>query len=706
MNRNVLSLDFETRSAVKLRDAGVHRYAGDPTTDILCMAYAFEAQQPKLWLPGEPVPEEFHVAINWNSEIRAWNAMFERVIWKLLLSPRYGFPEPKLEQYRCTMVEAAALGLPMGLGECARVLAVDAQKQEEGRRLIQQLSRPRRRRKSDVGDGPFFWEDPERLQRMYEYCMDDVRAERAVAAMLRPLSDFEQNLYHLDQRINDRGVMFDLPYVRRLQELTERTLEQVNEELADLTGDEVKTVTNHLALTDWLREQGVDTDNVRKDTVRELLESEDLDPIVRDVLQLRQDAGKASTRKLDAILNCVDEDDRARGLYQFNMAHTGRWAGRRVQVQNLTRPTFKTDKYRPLVMEGEWDLIAMEEAPLHVVSNALRSTIRAKPAHVFLAGDFAAIEAVVLAWAAGQNDLLKLLASGGKVYEDMAAFIYQQDIEAIQNPSEERTVGKGAILGGGFGMGADKFAAQIFTQTGIVIDRGREPRRVCLRCWKASIQTLTPVKGRRCIRCGSKRTGIRNAQVRKDMARAAINDGYRLRYPKIPQYWYALENAAIEAVRNKNQVFSVGPPGRKVRYTYRKAYLWCVLPSGRPLAYPMPKIQLRSLPKPYEDVEKLSLSYLRKNSVTRKWERTHTYGGHLTENIVQAIARDLLAEAMVRVEQAGYPIVLHTHDEIVSEVPAWDADLEEFLRLMRKRPEWGRTIPVRAEGWSGERYRK
>jgi DNA polymerase len=664
------------------------------------MAFAYDNQsEPQIWVPGDPVPSAVRVSHgDRDCEFRAFNAAFERIVWKYVLVPRYGFPELPDDKWVCTMVEAAALGLPMSLEAAAKVLGLDVEKDMDGRRLMLQMAKPRRPRKDEDPDALLWWDDEDRRQRLYAYCKQDVQVEQAVADKLRRLSPMEREVYLLDQRVNDRGVYIDMPLVRAAGDLMARATSVADEEMAALTGGAVDAVTKHADLRLWLNDQGVEVDSVAKDIVRDLL-ADELDPAVRDVLQVRADAGKSSTAKLAAMELAVDEDDRARGLYQYHGAGTGRWSGRRVQGQNLPRPTFKPDPFIPLVMAGEYDLIEMDQPVPVVVSNMLRSMLRAAPGRVLRQGDYGQIEARVLAWIAGQEDLLALFAAGGKIYEEMGAFIFNVPVDQVGPDSFERQVGKNTILGCGFQMGADRFAEQAQEQTGIVLDRGECVIR-CRAC------------GREETRCGGQPLTLKCCHkedrevewVREDVSAKAVN-GYRDKNDRIKAFWPAINDAAIRAVAEPGTVQCVGR-NDGVRYTKRGPYLWCRLPSGRFLAYAKPQLGQRRLPEPWDDVKKTAVSYLTVNSVTRKWGRVWTYGGHLTENVVQAMARDLMASAMLRLEKAGYPIVTHTHDEIVCECDPDEGSLEEFLKLMKRRPRWARGLPVAVGGYESDRYKK
>lgn len=662
---SVLSIDFETRSVVDLRRAGVYRYAEHPSTDVLCMAYAFDEEEPEIWVPGRaPMPYRVGEHVGLGGEVRAWNAQFERVIWNGILVRRHGAPVLRIEQVHDTAAEARAMGFPGSLGMTARILNLDTTKDEEGRRLMLQMSRPRKPRKGEDPNGLYWFEDEDRLQRLYEYCKQDVRTERAIAKKVRRLSPGERRVYVLDQRINDRGVYIDLDLVHAAQGIVDRGTKAAAQQLAEVTGGAVTSVTQVADLKGWLNENGLQIDSLAKNVVRDILANETLplDPAVERALQIRQDTAKSSTAKLRAMVDATCSDGRARGLLLYHGASTGRWSGKLVQPQNFPRPTIRPiEPYIPLVMAGEYELIGLDHPPVRVVSDMLRSMIRAAPGHRLMAGDFAQIEARVVAWIAEQDDLLELFGTGGKVYEDMAAYIYGVPIESIGKDSEERQVGKNTVLGCGFGMGPDRFREQAQEQTGIDIGEELSERAVA---------------------------------------------AYREKNYRVRQFWYDIEEAAIRAVLDPGSVHSVGRRGG-VRYTKRGPYLWCQLPSGRFLAYAKPEMRLRKVKrKDGTEWETESLTYMGIHTLTRKWTRLPTYGGHLTENVVQAMARDIMAASMERVEGAGYPVILTVHDEVLCEVPDGRGSLEEFLALMADRPEWAFDVPVKVEGWEGERYRK
>ena len=662
-----LNIDFETRSTVDLRKTGVYPYAQSPDTDIWCMAYAFGDEDVELvpFIDSADAAghrDRINEYITAGGGVYAWNAQFERIIWNLILVPRYGYVALPRAQTFDTAAQAAALALPRGLGQCAVALGITEDKDVDGHKLMLRMARPR----SKKGVRPLvWWNERDRMERLYDYCRQDVVVERTIGQMLPELTPTEQLVYELDQKANDRGVLIDVPLVRAAQRMAVVTKAEANEEISVITAGHVTSVSKVTDLRDWVNSRGVEMDTARKETIRDLLNT-DIPQDVRDALQLRQDVGKTSAAKLTSMIACLCDDDRARGLLLYHGASTGRWSGKLIQPQNFPRPQIDAEAYIDRVMTEDYE--AMQDPVMVVLSSLLRSMLRAADGHTFIAGDYSQIEARVLAWLADEAELTELFRSGGLVYETMGAFIFGKEVDEIGKDSFERQIGKNSVLGAGFQMGADRFAEQVHEQTGIVLDRG-------------DADTGAP-----------------------DIAKAAI-DGYRALYPRIPAFWQGINNAAMGAVSAPGTVQHCGVRG-SVRFTMRGDILWCILPSGRKLAYFSPELRMRALPAPWQDVEKMALSFVGVDSLTRKWKRQHTYGGHLTENVVQAIARDIMAEAMLALDAAGYPVILTVHDEVITEPQSGHGDVTAFVDIMTTLPVWAEGLPVTAEAWQGQRYRK
>lgn len=661
----ICSIDFETRGTVELKRSSVYPYARHHDTDIWCMAYAFDEEEPALWQRGDPPPPRLVEHVKAGGELRAWNAQFERILWQEVMVRRYHFPKTTLEQWYCTAAEAAAMSLPRSLEKAAMVLHIPQQKDVKGHRLMLKMCRPRHFDK-DTG-APVWWDEDLKLFTLMAYCGQDVRTERAASKALRRLNPHEREVYLLNQRVNDRGVFVDVELTLAAKEMAQTEIERQNALLAEATDGAVDAVTKVAKLRTWLAERGTPTATLDKRAVEELLtNSLDLSPEVRAALEARQEAAKSSVAKLDAILDCVGVDQRCRGLLLYHGAGTGRETGKHVQPQNMPRGNVVAEWLATkglgmkdiisAVLDGNHQLFA-EAGVLAVLSAMLRSILRAPPGHVLMAGDFVAIEARVLAWLAQQADLLADFAAGRNVYKEMGSVIFRRPVDAIIKPSDEYTVAKNTVLGCGFGMGAKKFVEQLFKQTGLKIEF--------------------------------------------ELAQAAVT-AYRERWPKIPEYWNAANQATLTAVEKPGEIVLLG---KHVRVLKRGGYLWITLPAGRSLAYALPKVVDRKTP--WGEMRP-AVEFSGVNGYTHQWERLALYGGLIVENIVQGIARDLLMAAMRRTEAAGFLPVLSVHDEDVVEVDEKDLALteERFNDLMKAVPAWAAGCPIDTETWRGERYRK
>lgn len=678
MTRPPCFIDFETRSAVDLRKTGAYVYAEDPSTDLWCIAYAFGDEPIEMWLPGQAIPPWLKAHVEAGGELVAHNSAFERVIWWAILTPRYGWPRPKTEQFRCTMAGAMAMSLPGSLEKAAAAVGLEARKDMSGHRVMLQASRPR---KIEADGTLIWWDDAERQDKLRLYCRNDVEVERQLDKRLARLSPYETKIFHLDAKINDRGVRVDLALCRAAQRVIEHHSKLLDAEMREVTGFEVNSCDAVQQLVRWLRKQGVDTSSVSKETVVDLL-GEDLPPDAERALKLRQEAAKASTAKIAALIARTSPDGRMRGNLCYHGASTGRWAGRGAQLQNLPKATMAvTEQDIANLRTGDPVLIGMlYDRPLTLVADCIRSTLVSAAGKDLIASDFAQIEARVLAWLAEQSDLLELFAKGGKIYEAMAAKIYGVKPEEIEPDGTPRSLGKASILGGGFGMGPAKFRATC-KKSGLIISQ--------------------------------------------ELAELTIGT-YRKANAAIVRFWKDLETTAIDAVRRPGEITICG----RIKYRKHGSFLVCQLPGGRCIYYPYPRLvknvwikDLKTNTKrtmrldaareaqtagkvkidgePYD-----SLTYKGVDTYTKKWQEIDTYGGKLVENVTQATARDLMADAMLRVDEAGYPVILTVHDEVLSEPAVGFGSAQEFDEIMSQLPAWAAGCPVSAKGWRGARYRK
>jgi DNA polymerase len=654
---HVLFRDYETRGVLPLKKVGVHRYAADPRTEVLCCAFAVDDQPVQLWTPGDAVPVEFHeAAANPNWIVVAHNASFEIAIEELLLAPRYGWPKIPPHHQRCTMAAALALALPSKLELVAEALELLHQKDQSGQRLMLMMSKPRRPRKDEDPKGCYWFDDQDRRQHLYEYCRKDVEIERELYQLLRPLSPEEQQLWLLGACINARGFYLDQQLAIAAKKLAAAAAPEIDTELAEITGGAVTGVNQIARLQAWLQTQGCILDSLDKKSIAKLLKNE-LPPQVRRALELRQDGGQAAVKKIAALLDRVSSDGRVRESFQYHKASTGRWAGTGPQPQNLKRPEIEDVETAITAVEtGNHDHVrSLYPQVLSLLGDLGRSLIRAAPGRVLIGADFGAIESRVLAWVAGEEWKLEAYRrydatrdACDEPYCVLAARMLHLPEGSITPGTRERAFGKTGDLACGYQGGEkaiEKFAPGMFSLA----------------------------------------------------EREKIKTEWRAAHLAVCGFWYAVDHAAWTAVQQRGRIVSCGP----VAFKCCGNFLFLKLPSGRKLAYPFARPKLID---PQHGAVVFADSSDGRFRDCR--DGAGAYSGMWVENIVSGIARDLLAEAMLRIENAGYPIVLHVHDEIVCEVPAGFGGTEEFTRLMTQRPNWALDLPIAASAWTGARYCK
>lgn len=654
---SIITIDFETRSPVDLRKTSAWVYAENPATSILCIAWKKDNDPARVLTRFDRMPSQLMSAIvDEECLFEAHNAEFERAIWHHILHKRHGWPDVPIRRWRCSAAKAAAFALPRSLGDAGDALALDIQKDKEGHALMLKMCKPRAPRKKEREQDPcwasrlFWWEDGTDLERLYEYCKQDVESEAALSDRLRPLSEYEQTVWELDQTINTRGVCIDTGTVRAAIGLISTYSDALLTEMQELTHGLVDSPKQVAKTIDWLATRGCISPDLKKDTVSQLLSQKGLQPDVRRVLEIRQSLSKASTAKYEAMLNRVNTDGRARGLFMYHGASTGRWAGKGIQPHNLPRGSFHdTDLAIDLIQKKDIQNLEFYYGdPMDVLSTCLRPMISAAPGHDLLCADFSAIEGRVLAWIAGEQHIIQDYTEGKDPYKAAAARILNKPYDDVTK-EERQMPGKVAELACGYQGGPA--AARRFGATGT----DEEIRDTIIDPWRDN----------------------RSCTV---------------------AFWNSIEYAAKKAV-STGRVMSY----QDVKFGVHEGFLHCKLPSGRLLSYYDPRLE--TVRAPWGRIVH-KLTFMGMNAVTHNWERQTTYGGKLTENIVQAIARDILAEAMLTVEAHGYPIVMHIHDEIVAEVHKQEGDLEEFCNLMAVSPPWLSGCPIKADGWRGERYRK
>ena len=668
--------DFETASAIDLKEVGAHRYSEDVTTEILCFSYISKGVI-KTWRPGDDIAELAALASNCEIIWIAHNAGFEKAIWRNIMVALYGLPNIPNSRWRDTLAVCAMRALPLDLDRAVLNLRLAQHKDKEGSAFTKKLSKPNRKGYYDRTEAS--------LKRVVDYCEQDIRTEHALWERLGWLPPGEHNVWLLDQRINERGLLLDLPFIKMAQRIVDLYCPVLIEEFKEITGGLKPTQVGKFK--EWINAQGVWIDSLAKDVVAALLgeEDEDDDDGNTDVdvldlgdlpdnvmrsLRIRSLVGSASIKKLSSMQACVGADGRARGLLQYHGAGPGRWAGRLLQPHNFPRGTIKDStggKFDPqyvveTIMSGDPDVVSLSlGAPIESVVSSLRHAIIAAPGHTLLSGDFAGIEARFVLALSGQHDKTALMASGADVYIDMACTIdptlprptTKQEIKKFKEMyAEMRQTGKNSVLGLGFQMGWRKFKMKY---------GGNLSDGECKR----------------------------------------IVDIYRTAWaPKVPKAWVAFGEAALGTVKTGQPHEAYG-----VLYQLEDKWVTARLPSGRKLWYFNPQICSRAVPWDDTDI-RLAWSYqqMKKGQFTT----IYAFGGLLTENVIQGLARDLMVDAMFNLEKNGFPIILTVHDEIVCEPLKEDADEKAFQQIMQDTPDWAKKIqvPVAVETWQGDRYRK
>jgi DNA polymerase len=643
----ILAIDIETFSEVDLQKSGVYAYTASPHFEILLFAYAFDDEEVQIvdLANGEKLPNEIITAIIDDSIIKtAFNAQFERTCLSKHFNKKLS---PK--SWQCTAVQSASLGLPLSLDGVAQVLGITEQKIKEGKELIRYFSIPCKPTKSNgerTRNLPHHALD--KWKTFKTYCKRDVEVERAIRKKIGkyPISENEQRNYILDQEINDRGVSVDLELVAKAIKSDRLHKEDTFTQAQRLTGiDNPNSVEQ---LKQWLIENGVEVDTLSKKAVADLVKVSD--GKVKKLLDLRLQLAKTSIKKYEAIERSVCPDERVRGLLQFYGANrTGRWAGRLVQVQNLPQNHLKDlTLARNLVKKGDFNTLELlfESVP-HVLSELIRTAFIPKVNHRFIVADFSAIEARVIAWLAGEKWRMDVFATHGKIYEASASQMFKVPIEEITKTSPLRQKGKISELALGYG---------------------------------GSVGALTAM--------GALDMGVAEEEFQ------GLVTSWRQANPNITRLWWDIDKAAIKAVKERTFV-EVG----KIKIHYESGIMFITLPSGRKLSYIKPRIETNKFGRDAITYEGIG--------VAKKWERIDTYGPKLVENIVQATARDLLAEAMLRVNNdKGYEIVMHVHDEIIVETNKGPEALKEVCDIMAISTAWAEGLPLRADGFECEYYKK
>lgn len=641
-----LAIDIETYSDVDLISCGVYKYSSSPHFEILLIAYSVDDEETVCIdvANGEEPPKEFIEMLFDDTVTKtAFNANFERTCFSNYYQHSF-----RPEAWRCTAVQAAMLALPLSLEGVGAVLGLDKQKMTEGKELIKYFCSPCKATKSNGGRTRNLPKDaPEKWRQFKTYCIRDVDVEKQIRQRLAkfPIPKREQEIYCLDQRINDRGIMVDRNLVNHAVACDLLYKETATARAYELTGLENPNSVSQLKL--WLKEKGLEVDSLAKDTVKDL--SMKAEGNVQEVLKLRLATSKTSVKKYEAIDRSVCAENRVHGLLQFYGANrTGRWAGRLVQIHNLPQNHLPDlELARALVSEGRYEEVELfYESTPNVLSELIRTAFVAKPGCRFIISDYSAIEARVLAWFAGEEWRLQVFETHGKIYEASASAMFHVPIEEITKTSPLRQKGKISELALGYG---------------------------------GAVGALTSM--------GALKMGLTEEEL------PGLVSTWRSANPHITAFWWAVDEAAITAVRDKKPS-KVG----RVSFEYKSGILFVTLPSGRKLSYVKPRMMLNKFGREGLTYEGIGES--------KKWMRLETYGPKLVENIVQAASRDILAEAMLRLEKEGFDIVCHVHDEVVLEVPDGKSSVEEVNEIMAVNPVWTEGLPLKAAGFESPFYKK
>lgn len=655
----ILTLDTETKSSADLARCGAHKYVEDKDFAVMLLAYGFDDKPLKLidLTVGETIPQEF-IDAYMDPRVEKWahNSAFDRIVldkWLGLTSP--------LESWWDDMVLCAMCGLPMGLGAAGAALGVpeDKAKDREGKALIRWFCQPYRTKKDPTPR----WRDPqdwpEKWEKFKAYCLQDVEAERYQHKLLERWKpdDVEHKGWLVDQKINDRGVRIDVTLARAAMRIDEVHKAELTEQAIELTG--MENPNSVAQVKSWLAEQeGIEVPSLNKKVVADVVAQLETDK-AKDFMAIRTELAKSSTKKYAAMVESVCADDHARGCFQhYGAGRTGRWAGRRIQLQNMSKNKMEDlSSCRALVRAGDLDGLRLLYGNVSgCLSELVRTALIPEQGHKFIVCDYSAIESRVLNWIAGEEWVMEEFRGDGLIYEATGARMFGVPKLSIAKGGENhdlRASAKVAELACGYGGGMGAMKA-----------------------------------------FGADKMGMSD----EDIVRAV--DLWRGAHPSVVKLWKALERAAIRCVvHGTPQVSTIGNIG----FQMEKGILWMTLPSGRRIAY----FGMRySQGTGRYTRNKKVLSYMGQDQQTHKWVRIETYGPKMTENLVQATARDCLRDALIALDDAGYDICAHIHDEVIITEPLDGRTVDDVAAIMGKPPVWAADLPLRGDGYETEFYKK
>lgn len=772
------TIDFETRSAVDLKKVGAWIYSKHASTQILCLAYKlpgwskpklYHCAHPDLGIEESPLPKELFQWIRTGGLVEAHNAGFEMAIWQHVCVPM-GWPPVAFLKWRCSAAKASALALPRALGELAKALGLpaDSQKDKEGKKLIIKYCKPKPRGQTKAArelfgeDVVIYNEDVEGLQKLWDYCLQDVVTEEACSEATADLPPDELKLWQITNAMNWKGVLIDRELCHAALKLAAKAKAKLNKELEVLTEGAITAGTQRDAVKEWLKvNEGFTLEDSKGKTLEWYVERKhDLDgrPISAKalrIIEIVKEVNRTSTNKYARMIGFLDTDDRARELLVYCGAErTGRFAGKGVQFHNLPKGRFTAPKPKKPgadATKAQWaeykrrmdtvmdDAVAAVKSGdlawceliygdvMNLIASCLRGVIIAPPGKDLLLADYSSIEARCILWLADALAALKVFEGGGDIYCDMASGIYGHEVTKdnarviSSSGATERDFGKVAILGLGYGMGWVKFLITLRTYnirlTRAEVLKAMKPKdferyeaKARSALWPNAFDFDDVKKYQAAKRAASKihRALADEREKAEDVLHELalckyVVDVYRARYPEVPAFWKAQNAAAIQAIQNKGEIIKAG----RVSWQFKGRYLRCRLPSGRCLHYFKPEVKMAMTEWGYAAP---SIRFSGRLQVGNKFDRQATYGGKIAENITQATARDVLGHAKRRVAlQPIYDMLVSVHDELITEVEESDdrkEGVEEFELLLCDLPPEYDGCPIAAEGKRLKRYRK
>lgn len=768
------TIDFETRSTGDIQRIGAWKYSKHPSTRVLCLSFRLPGDdRPSLWHAGyfddekrewieagifTGSPRKLEDLFEWikaGGIVEAHNAFFERCIWEHIFTRPptvdefgcvdyrrgVGAPPIAFKQWRCSAAKAAAFGLPRDLGGACNALFGEDLKDMEGRRVMLRLAKPRAARKGERKGWTYWHEDTASFLRLFAYCITDTASEHRLSVALPDLSPEELKVWRADFKANWRGIRVDLDLCRAALKLEAEVKRRWNKELQEISG--IESGTLRLQILAWLREKGVPITDTKAATLDAVLEGEEefseYGALVNRVVFIARNINRVSISKYKRILEMVDEEDsRCRDLVMYHGAHTGRWAGRGVQIQNLVRGVLLWADGSDMTMAEAVELVMrgdIEEIELRywrgdvllLLASTCRGAFLPSKGKVLMCADYSAIEARVVLWLAGCEEALDVFRRGDDLYCDMASSIYRREI--TKKDKNERFFGKTAILSLGFGVGFMTFMLRLRQDLRFTVEEAEEILgKAKDRYYKWVARAFDPQKEH--FQVGWKYETEKDAEFAYRMAvntarlykwRLSDNripdwnevahelalckmvvDKYRERFALVVQMWAEQEDAAVNAVRNPGQAFQAG----KLLWCVEEQRLFCQLPSGRYLTYADPVIKEVKTPWGQKKPQ-ICFMGVEKGNGPKRWTQLSTYGASLVENITQACARDVMADAFVRADETeAYTPITTVHDELINEMDEDTADVQEFDRFMTTVPPAFMLCPIAAESGMFHRYQK